>query len=92
VSASDAGTGYDLSLLGLSARVKQFAGHIEDMGDDERVFLLGLFAGTADQLRDQVRKIYAKAGADGYMDALPPLHQVMLALGAPEDWAEDGQQ
>ena len=43
-------------------------------------------------LRARVRELYEEADADGYMDALPPLHQVMLALGAPEDWAEPGGQ
>ena len=42
-------------------------------------------------LRARVREIYEEADADGYMDALPPLHQVMLALGAPEDWMEGGR-
>ena len=91
MSAPDTRIGRKPTILGLSACVKQFAGHIEDLGDDERVFLLGMFAGTADHLHDRVRKIYEEAAADGYMDALPPLHQVMLALGDAEDWAEDGR-
>jgi hypothetical protein len=91
VNAPDTGTAPDLTLLGLSARMKQFAGHIEDMSDDERVYMLGLFTGAADQLHARVRRIYEAADAGSYMDALPPLHEVMLALGAPEDWAEGGR-
>ena len=78
----------ELTLLILAERVKQFTGHIEDMSDDERVFLLGAFAGAADRLRERVRELRAENRADGYMEALPPLHQVMRALGCPEDWAE----
>jgi len=79
----------DLTLLGLAERVKQFTGHIEDMSGDERVYLLGLFAGAAGRLEARVRKLWAENDDDGYMEALPPLHQVMLALGADENWAEE---
>jgi len=89
VSAADeASADRELTLLGLAHRVKQFTGHIEDMGDDERVWMLGLFAGAAGGVEARVRELYGQADDDGYMEALPPLHQVMLALGAPEDWAE----
>lgn len=44
---------------------------------------------AAGRLRGRVRELYEKADADGYMEALPPLHQVMLALGADENWAEE---
>ena len=79
----------DLTLLGLAERVKRYTGHIEDMSDDERVYVLGLFAGAVSRLEDRVRELYAEADDDGYMEALPELHQVMLALGAGEDWNED---
>lgn len=80
----------DLSLLALSARVQKFAGHIEDMGDDERVWLLGLFAGAALRLRDVVRGQWERNERDGYMEALPPLGKVAEALGDDgfEAWAE----
>jgi hypothetical protein len=79
---------HDLTLLGLAERVSQFLGHIEDMSDEERVLVLGLFAGAVSRLQARVRELYAKADDSSYMDALPPLNQVMLALGADEDWAE----
>lgn len=79
-------TDRDLTLLGLAERVTQFAGHIEDMSDDERVLVLGQFAGAVSRMQARVRELYAKADDDGYMDALPPLNQVMLALGSGEDW------
>jgi hypothetical protein len=85
---TDSRTDRDVTLLGLAERAKRFLGHIEDMSDGERVFLLGAFAGAADRLRERVRELWAENDDDGYMEALPPLHQVMLALGADEDWAE----
>jgi hypothetical protein len=81
-------TDHDLTLLGLAERVSHFLGHIEDMSDDERVLVLGQFAGAVSRLQARVRELYAKADDGSYMDALPPLNQVMLALGAGEDWHE----
>ena len=80
----------DLTLLALSARVQQFTGHIEDMGDDERVWLLGLFAGGVLRLRDVVRAEWERNSRDGYMEALPPLGALAKALGDDgfEAWAE----
>ena len=78
----------DLSLLGLADLVKGYLGHIEDMSDDKRVLVLGQFAGAVSRLEARVRELYAKADNDGYREALPDLHQVMIALGAAEDWNE----
>lgn len=79
---------HDLTLIGLAERVTQVFGHIEDMSGDERVLLLGQFAGAVSRLRVRVRELYAEDDRNGYMEALPSLNQVMLALGADEDWAE----
>jgi hypothetical protein len=79
---------HDLTLLGLAERVQQFTGHIEDMSGDERVLVLGQFAGAVSRLRARVRELWTESDRDGYTEALPPLHRVMLALGADEDWAE----
>ncbi len=81
-------TDRDLTLLGLAERVKRFTGHIEDMSDDERVYLLGAFAGTAGRLREHVEGLYADSATTNTR-ALPALRQVMLALGADENWAEE---
>lgn len=80
----------DLSLLALSARVQQFTGHIEDIGDDERVWLLGLFAGGVLRLCAVVREQWERNSRDGYMEALPPLGVLARALGDDgfEAWAE----
>jgi hypothetical protein len=78
----------DPSLVGLAGRVREFTGHIEDMSDDERVSLLGQFAGAVGRLRARLRELYEDADEAGYMDALPPLHQLALALGEPGDWDE----
>lgn len=80
---------HDMTLLGLAERVRQYFGHIEDMGDDDRVLLLGQFAGAVSRVQARVRELWAGNDEAGYMEALPPLHQVMLALGADEDWAEE---
>jgi hypothetical protein len=80
---------HDLTLLGLAGRVQHFLGHIEDMSDDERVLVLGQFAGAVSRLRARVRELYAEDKRDGYTAAAEALHQVMLALGADEDWAEE---
>jgi hypothetical protein len=77
------------TLLDLAERVKRYLGHIEDMSDDERVQLLGAFAGAVDRLEARVRELYADADDMSYMDALPPLNQVMLALGVTEGWHDD---
>ena len=71
----------EMSLLGLAERVLQFLGHIEDMGDDERVFLLGAFEGAAARLRDDLRRWWLEADRDGYAEALPALGRVMDAIG-----------
>jgi hypothetical protein len=84
------GIDYDLTLLGLAERVKQFTGHIEDLGDDERVYLLGLFAGAVGRLEERVRELWVKNDDDKHAEARPALHQVMLALGADENWADRG--
>lgn len=86
----DSRTAGDLSLLALSARVQQFTGHIEDMDDDERVWLLGLFAGGVLRLRAVVREQWERNSRDGYMEALPPLGALAAALGDDgfEAWAE----
>lgn len=86
---TDTETDRDLTLLGLADRVKRYLGHIEDMPDDERVFVLGLFAGAVGRVEARVRELYAEDDRDGYMEALPSLNQVMLALGAPEGWNEE---
>lgn len=78
----------DLSLLGLAEQVRSYVGHIEDMPGGRRVFLLGQFEGATSRAYASVREIYAEYDEAGYMEALPALHQVMLALGAPEDWHE----
>jgi len=71
----------DLSLLGLAERVRQFLGHIEDMSNEERVFLLGAFEGTAMRLRDDLRRWWLEQDRDGYAEALPALGRVMDAIG-----------
>lgn len=43
----------------LVARMKEFLGHIEDMGDDERVFMLGALTGALD------RRLAVPAAAEG---------------------------
>lgn len=75
---------YDLTLLGLAKRALSYTGHIEDMGDDERVFLLGAFAGAVLRLEQQVRELWDENESDRTDKVL---HQVMLALGASADWA-----
>jgi hypothetical protein len=78
---------HDLTLLGLAERMRKFLGHIEDMGSDERVLVLGQFAGAVSRLRSEVRDLYTD-NATTNTRALPALYRVMLALGADEDWAE----
>lgn len=73
------------SLLELTAIVGTYLGHVEDMSDDDRLLLLGQFAGAVLALEARVREVYAKADADGYLEALPPLAEVMRYLGAPEE-------
>lgn len=77
-----------LSLVGLADLVKQFAGRIEDMDGDQRVLVLGQFAGAVSRLRARLRELYEQEDEAGYAEALPPLHQMALALGEPEDWHE----
>ena len=91
MNASSPPDGTDLTLLGLSARVQQFDGHIEDMDEDERVWLLGLFAGAALRLRAVVRAEWERNSRDSYMEALPPLGAVAKAIGDDsfEAWAEE---
>jgi hypothetical protein len=86
------GIDHDLTLLGLAERVNQFEGRIEDMSDDERVYLLGLFAGAVDRLRERVRELWTESRDEGSYEAMPGLYQVMLAMGASENWAEESGQ
>jgi hypothetical protein len=78
---------HDLTLTGLAERVSKYLGHIEDMSSDERVLVLGQFAGAVSRLRAEVRDLYTD-NATTNTRALPALNQVMLALGADEGWAE----
>lgn len=50
---------HDLTLTGLAERVSKFLGHIEDMSDEERVLVLGQFAGAVSRLRARVRELHA---------------------------------
>jgi hypothetical protein len=74
----------DRSLLGAAARVRQFTGHIEDLGDDERVFLLGALAGGAEKLRGAVREQYASAHVSWQREALPFLAGIAATMGDTE--------
>lgn len=76
------------SLLELAAVARGYLGHVEDMSDEDRLLLLGQFTGAVMALEARVREVYAEAGEDGYLEALPPLAEVMRYLGAPEDWKE----
>jgi len=75
----------DPSLLALSDLVVRFTGHAEDISPDSRLQLLGQFAGAVLRLRDEVSGLYADCVTVNTW-ALPALHQVMLALGAPDNW------
>lgn len=86
---SEATIDRDLSLLGLAGQVKRYLGHVEDMSDEERLLVLGQFAGAVSRFEARVRQLYAEADDMSYMEALPPLNQVMLALGAGEGWKEE---
>lgn len=79
----------DATLLALARRSLSFTGRIENMSEGERVFLLGAFTGAVLRLKDEVRRLYAAYDADDNAEALAALHQVMLLLGASEDWREE---
>jgi hypothetical protein len=68
---------YDITLLGLTTRSLSFAGHIEDMSGDERVFLLGAFAGGLLRLDELVLKLHEQ-GSD---ETKAALQQVLFAMG-----------
>jgi len=72
----------DLSLAGLAQMVQSYAGHIEDMSDDDRLLVLGQFTGAVSRFRVRLRELYREAGASGK----ERLRQVAYALGEPEDW------
>jgi hypothetical protein len=59
-----------LSLPGLAARVRQFLGHIEDMSDDERVFLLGAFEGAVARQQHDLDSDEAQAAVGRSVAAL----------------------
>jgi hypothetical protein len=82
---------YDLTLLGLAHRALKFAGHIENMSEEERVLLLGMFAGAVVRLQENVRALYKESDKEDNTEALFVLHQVMLALGAGENWKDEGR-
>jgi hypothetical protein len=82
-----------MSLTGLVALLQPYIGHIEDLDDEKRIWLLGVFIGGVSRLRARVRELYRQADEDDQVEAMAQLRQVALALGEPEDWerGEAGQ-
>jgi hypothetical protein len=76
---------YDATLLGLASHALSFTGHVEDMSDDKRVFLLGAFSGATMALAGEVGKLRAAASALGDAGATAALDDVLELLGAGEN-------
>jgi hypothetical protein len=73
--------GYDATLLSLARHALSFTGHIEDMSEDQRVFLLGAFAGAVLRFQEQVVALHASAGGLGDAEAARALQEVLNLLG-----------
>jgi len=74
--------GQSTDLHALAERVKRYAGHIEDLHEDDRVLLLGLFTGAVDALEAKVRSYLADNHQGTFSWAM--MIQFARDLGMPE--------
>jgi hypothetical protein len=80
---------YDLSLPGLTRRVGEFLGRIQDMGSDERVLLLGAFAGVVSRMQAEAGTVTV-ADRD-YLDPVLGCDEMRaLERSDPEAWGQAG--